>query len=266
MIRLPTPFGLDLHVRPAGVGDRIVAWIFDALIGIAYALAVYGLLFETLLGDVAGGVGGALKGAGMVLFAAPLVFYHLVCEVFFDGQSIGKRARDIRVVTLDGGAPSLGSYVMRWLFRPLDVSVYGAVAITSIAVTARGQRLGDLAASTTVVKRAPAPTLDKTSYQPVPADYVVRYPGAERLNDRDVETVKAVLSRLRAEGRSSETTRLARRARKAVQRAARIGQVDEPDEPFLRRVVLDYNALLDRYDVAIESQSARGTSRVPASR
>jgi uncharacterized RDD family membrane protein YckC len=264
MIRLPTPFGLDLDVRPAGVGDRIVAWIFDALIGTAYVLLVFGLFIGVLLGDVLGD--GAVLTAAYVIAVAPLAFYHLVCEVYFDGQSIGKRMRDIRVVTLDGGAPTLGGYVMRWLFRPLDISIYGAVAITSIAVTARGQRLGDLAAGTTVVKRAASPTLDKTSYQPVPADYVVRYPGAERLTDRDVETVKAVLSRLRAEGRSTETARLARRARKAVQRAARIGQVDEPDEPFLRRVVLDYNALLDRYDVAIESQAVRGTSRVPSRR
>ena len=259
MLRLPTPFSLDLHVEPAGLGERIIAYLLDALVVGAYAIVC--LLAVGIVSDVLNdGVGGVLA----VILLAPVLFYHLLCEVFLDGQSIGKRARGIRVVGVDGAAPSLGSYVLRWLFRMIDMPMYGAVAIVAIATTERSQRLGDLAAGTTVVKRAPKPDLDRTPYAPVPPDYAVRYPGAERLTDRDVETVKAVLTRMAAEGQTPETATLGRRARKAVQRAARIGQVDEPDELFLRRVVTDYNALLDRYDVPIESQSSSRTSRVPA--
>ena len=246
-------------MEPAGLGERIIAYLLDGVIVAAYVLSC--LLIVGLVSDA---LGEWAAGALAVVLLAPAVFYHLACEVLFDGQSIGKRARGIRVMGLDGSAPSLGSYVLRWLFRLLDMPFYGAVAIVAIATTGRSQRLGDVAAGTTVVKRAPAPVLDRTPYQPVPPDYAVRYPGAERLTDRDVETVKAVLARLQAEGATPDTARLARRAQKAVQRAGRIGQVDEPAEPFLRRVVLDYNALLDRYDVPLESQSSRRSTREPA--
>ena len=259
MLPLPTPFALDLRVEPAGLGERIIAYLLDALVVGAYV--VVALL---VVGMVSDAVGSEAATVLAVLLFAPVLFYHLLCEVFFDGQSVGKRARGIRVIGVDGAAPSLGSYVLRWLFRLIDIPFYGAVAIIAIATTERSQRLGDLAARTTVVKRAPKPDLDRTPYAPVPAGYAVRYPGAERLTDRDVETVKAVLMRMAAEGRTPETAQLARRARKAVQRAARIGQVDEHDELFLRRVVTDYNALLDRYDVPIESQSSRRITRVPA--
>ena len=264
MLRLPTPFALDLHVEPAGLGERIIAYLLDGLIVGAYMLGMYGLVFGVVLSGLGGPVAGIVLGTLMVVAAIPVVFYHLLCEIFLDGQSIGKRARGIRVISVDGAAPSLGSYVLRWLFRIVDMPLYGAVAIVSIASTERSQRLGDLAAGTTVVKRAPAPDLDRTPYAPLPPGYAVRYPGAERLTDRDVETVKAVLARFRAEGRTPDTARLGARARKAVQRAAHIGPVQEHDEPFLQRVVMDYNALLDRYDVPIESQSARRTTREPA--
>ncbi|WP_409024770.1 hypothetical protein [Flectobacillus sp. BAB-3569] len=30
---------------------------------------------------------------------------------------MGKRARNIKVIKLDGSAPTIGAYILRWIFR-----------------------------------------------------------------------------------------------------------------------------------------------------
>lgn len=41
-----------------------------------------------------------------------------------DGKSVGKNVMKVKVVRIDGGQPTLGQYLLRWLIRPLD-SLYG---------------------------------------------------------------------------------------------------------------------------------------------
>jgi len=50
--------------------------------------------------------------------------------------------------------PSFGAYVIRWLLRPIDILITtGFVGFVSIIVTQHGQRVGDVAARTTVVRQ-----------------------------------------------------------------------------------------------------------------
>src|SRR5690606_34920667 len=86
-----------------------------------------------------------------ILFYLPVIFYHLLCEVFMDGQTFGKKAIDIKVVKLDGSQPSVGSYFLRWLLQIVDLPFFGAIGIITILVNGKGQRVGDLAAGTTVI-------------------------------------------------------------------------------------------------------------------
>eukprot|EP01037_Dinobryon_pediforme_P008638 gene8638-8730_t len=53
----------------------------------------------------------------------------------------------IRVISLDGNRPRFSQYLLRWLFRIVDFSVTSWLCGTlSIALTDKGQRLGDLVA------------------------------------------------------------------------------------------------------------------------
>lgn len=229
-VRVHTAQNVSLEYEVASLGDRIVAAILDNLILGAWVI-VCALVFTAL----------KLKGdAAMfmlgLLAVVPYVFYHLACEVFFNGQSLGKRARDIRVMRLDGTAPSAGDYLLRWLLRIIDTGLFGGmVAVITIAANGRGQRLGDLAAGTTVVKVRPqatsplAPGLSPIAgYQPV-------FPQAALLADHDVALIRQVAQQASARGNYEVLNEVANKVKEITGI-----RTDLQDGPFLQTVLRDH--------------------------
>jgi len=153
--RIATPDSVELEFRLAGPGSRLLALAIDtaitgALTGVLIVLAVvagYSL-------DV--GEGRSTWASGLLVLAFFLVRwgYFIFFELLLRGQTPGKRALGIRVVR-DGGLP-LGARqaIIRNLLRVVDalpppLCIVGAV---SILASHTGQRLGDLAAGTLVVR------------------------------------------------------------------------------------------------------------------
>ena len=52
-----------------------------------------------------------------VILYLPFFFYDFLCEIFLNGQSIGKKILKIKVVKIDGTQPGLGSYFLRWIYK-----------------------------------------------------------------------------------------------------------------------------------------------------
>ncbi|MBF9220077.1 RDD family protein [Hymenobacter ruricola] len=230
-IRVQTAQNVSLEYEVASLGDRIVAAILDNLILGAW-VAAWVILFAVL--EFKSSAAMVVLGA---LAAVPYVFYHLACEVFFNGQSIGKKARDIRVMRLDGTAPSLGDYLLRWLLRIIDTGFFGGlVAILTIAANGRGQRLGDIAAGTSVVKVRPqatsplAPGLSSLAdaYQPV-------FPQAALLADHDVALVRQLANQAVARNNYELLNEIANKVKSLTGI-----QTDLPDGPFLQTVLRDH--------------------------
>ena len=229
-VRVHTAQNVSLEYEVASLGDRIVAAILDNLILGAWAIACV-LVFSAL--GMKDGVAVTVMG---LLIGVPYVFYHLVCEVFFNGQGIGKKARDIRVMRLDGTAPSVGDYLLRWLLRIVDTGLFGGlVANITIAANGRGQRLGDLAAGTTVVKTRPqatsplAPGLSPiVGYQPV-------FPQAALLADHDVALVRQLVQQASARGNYEVLNEVANKVKEITGI-----RTDLQDGPFLQTVLRDH--------------------------
>ena len=153
-----------------------------------------------------------------------------------------------RVARLDGAQPTLGQYVLRWLLRLVDISASsGVVALISVAVTKHSQRLGDLAAGTTVVRQRRRLELENVLYPQIPDAYEPVFPEAERLTDAEIRTVRAVIARLHISKRDRRSTALAQRAKRAVERRLDLEVAQMPPEAFLRTVVRDHVARLDRF-------------------
>jgi hypothetical protein len=127
------------------------------------------------------------------ILGVPYLFYDLVSEIAMDGQTIGKKARNVKVVKLDGTQPTIGSYLLRWLLRPIDFFFSGAVAILVISINGKGQRLGDMAAGTSVVSLNRQVGLTETMLPPVQENYQPVYPQVVSLTDRDVALIKEAL-------------------------------------------------------------------------
>ncbi|WP_266205972.1 RDD family protein [Pontibacter kalidii] len=227
-IKIRTTQHVEVEYPLASVGDRIVAHIIDMvvmgvwLIGWAAFFAATGL------------DGGAILG---FLIMVPMVFYHLLCEIFLNGQSVGKKARDLKVVKLSGGAPSLGDYLLRWLFRLVDTAAsQGFVALITIAASNKGQRLGDMAAGTCVI-RTRAVRKRESAMVTTEEGYQVRFPEVHLLTDQDVAIIRKLLYKAQKYNNYELLEKMALRVREIT--GIQPGELSEWD--FLQTVVKDYH-------------------------
>lgn len=229
-LHIDTAQNVRLEYEVASVGERLLAVFIDFVILAGYSFAM------SLVTD-------ALDLDGMVpfflLFLLPWTFYHLACEQFMDGQSIGKRLRRIKVVRRDGREPGIGAYLLRWVLRPVD-SFYG-IGIVVILVNGKGQRLGDLAAGTTVVGLKQRVRLEETLLVNVAPDHVVRFPRASDLSDGQARFIKDVLQRTAGPERVRIISELAYKVRTTIGVDGAMG-----DEEFLRAVIADHTFLTGR--------------------
>jgi uncharacterized RDD family membrane protein YckC len=68
------------------------------------------------------------------------------------GQTLGKKLVGIRVVSDRGGAASAGQVLIRTALRIVDGFAFYLVGFITALVSKKNQRVGDMAASTRVVK------------------------------------------------------------------------------------------------------------------
>jgi hypothetical protein len=131
----------------------------------------------------------------ILLFAVPYLFYSIAFEIFMNGQTPGKRAMNTQVVRLDGSPPTVGNYIIRWLFAMLEFQLFsGVIAILTILLGGKGQRLGDLVGGSSVIKLTPQEQVTGKSifvtaddaYQPTFSQVIV-------LQEKDVELIQQAL-------------------------------------------------------------------------
>ncbi|KAA3609923.1 MAG: RDD family protein [Calditrichaeota bacterium] len=187
-INIQTTQNIDLNYDLAGVGDRMIAILIDIAIQGGYLLSA--LILIGFLDDF----GIEASAAVMFILYSPIFFYEVVLESFYNGQTFGKRARNIRVIKLDGSEASMGSFIIRWIFRLIEISATGgSVALITLIISGKGQRLGDMAAGTTVVRIKKRIRLEDTILSQVDEDYKPVFGEAADLSDKDIETLKEVL-------------------------------------------------------------------------
>jgi uncharacterized RDD family membrane protein YckC len=145
-ITLSTPEGVTLQVTLAGVGSRFIAGTVDLVLQIALVLVL-------VLVASAGGSGGVLRIVLVLGSFAIWFFYPVAFELLAAGRTPGKRFTHLRVIR-DSGAPiDLAASAIRNLMRVLDGPLLLYLpSLISVAVTARNQRPGDLAAGTVVIR------------------------------------------------------------------------------------------------------------------
>lgn len=235
-IRVQTTQNITLEFELGSLGDRILGRLVDLLVLGAYVIAVVVIM-------VSGGRSGFDKVPWLwILLMLPVVGYDLFMEVFFDGQSLGKKAMEIRVVSLDGNRPGLGQFLIRWLFRLVDFTLTQSLcAVISVAASQQHQRLGDMVAGTAVIKTRIRTTMAETLYVPIPDHYEVRFPEAAHLKPRDIQLIKEVL-----QNHSHANNLLL--MHHAAEKIMEVLHIQSPMEPlvFLHTLIADYNYLCTR--------------------
>ncbi len=234
-IRIPTAQNVSLYLEPAGVGDRILANILDSLL--IFGLIIALIFFASFLNRFGLYDEVYVETLLSLIFFVPYLFYHLVSEIFLNGQSIGKRQMKIQIVRLDGTAPRLSNYFLRWLIRPVDIFFFGIVAIVTITINNQGQRLGDIAAGTTVIKLRPPLDLDKMlSYEFIDdKHYKPVHTEAQMLPEQEIELIKSLIRQKPSPQNTQELEKLAKAYRQELGISSKV-----PPYLFLKTLVKDF--------------------------
>lgn len=233
-VNIQTTQNVTIQYEIASIGDRIGAYLLDGLILIAYIILLIAIF--TNMPDFDG------SAAVNVLLMMPLLLYDFLMEFATDGQSIGKKVMNIKVVMLDGTQPGAGAYLLRWLLRLVDFTLCsGAVAVIAVAAGGKGQRIGDIAAGTCVVKLRDRVKLDSITIPDVQETYPPQYPQVVRLSDADAGVIRETL-------RTALEQKNAALLDALTAKVCGLLDVEKPHNPeeFLKTVLKDYTALTQR--------------------
>lgn len=183
-ISIHTAQNVNIAYQPAGLVNRIGATLIDfAFLGGIYILSFTLASLSPVLRNTT---------TAIILFIV-LLCYHFICEYFFHGRSLGKLTLHLRVVRLDGRKLSFWDCLLRWILRLVDISAsMGILAMLSIIVTSKMQRLGDLAAGTTVIQEKKNTDLKQVALFETPESYQPVFPQIAMLSDKDMAIVREV--------------------------------------------------------------------------
>lgn len=259
VIQIATPFNIDLEFEIAEFHKRLFAYLIDFTLLIFFFIGMKYFYY--------GGFGQASEdelkshvGIDILTISVPMLLYSLVSEVMMHGQTIGKKIMNIRVISLDGGEPELSQYIVRWMFKAFEwpfffgytiltrqslvvyiiiTCFFGIIVVIIIAISKKSQRLGDLAANTVVVNTKSVFSVEDTVFMEIQQNnYVVKFPEVLKLSDRDINTIKNVISMFYKNHNTETCGRVAIKVQEVLSIQTDMYSID-----FLEKLLADYNYL-----------------------
>lgn len=198
-LSINTTQNVTINFTAASIGHRLLAFGLDLLIMSAYLMSMYMVLFYSGVWAILQAMDGWSQMAVQSLVFLPVMFYSLLFETFFEGQSLGKKLVRIKVVKIEGYQASFGDYLIRWLFRIIDIVISsGVIGFISIIMNKKAQRLGDIAAGTSVITLRNTVTISSTILEEINDDYQPTFPLVIQLSDNDVRIIKENFIRAKA--------------------------------------------------------------------
>ena len=252
IVTIGTPFNIDLEFKIAGFGKRFLAWGIDIIIICVYFYMMLRFLYPVFEKNEAISI-----SAVIFVIIIPILLYQLMFELFFNGQTLGKKVAGIAVIDVEGREPTISQYLLRWVLCIGNLFVYivpfiiltnpGLMIILlvlylpdflSVVISAKSQRLGDFAAGTVVIDKRYRPDISETVYLQIEnEDYKPMFPQVMRLTDRDINGIKN-LTEVKKPGKDAEAY-----AKQVVAKIKTVLEIDSDMEPavFLNQLLQDYN-------------------------
>lgn len=207
----------------------MLAYLIDSFIILAYTILTLLLLISL---DVSFEDMWALY----LLLSLPAFLYYVLLETLMNGQTVGKGLMKIRVVKLDGSKPSFPSYFIRWVLRIIDVVLTsGGIAVLTILIKGTGQRVGDIAAGTTVITERKKIFLKDTLLRDLPDDYRPKFPQVTVFTDREMQTIKELYDSARRNGDHHVIVSLSEQIKKVTEIVTELKPME-----FVDVVIKDY--------------------------
>ncbi len=270
-IQIETTQNVLLDFQLGDVGERIGAGLIDILFIVMYCF-IAGITFSWIFSVSVFNSFSSSFVLYYLLFGLPILFYYPMFEFLWNGATPGKRVLKLKVLRVDGVKPTLGDFILRWVFRTLDVNGMFLFLIifinsmdknelTGLAVfsyifpipiigmsfmifTQNNQRLGDLVAKTVVVKTKKRASLEDTLLESLEKQYVPKIHNVLQLSDRDIRTIKEALDHYEKSNDDKHVTILAQKATQILN-----VKIKAKPDTLLRIILKDYNKLATEADV-----------------
>ncbi|OXA95801.1 RDD family protein [Flavobacterium hercynium] len=237
-LSINTTQNVKINFKAASVGERIGAYFIDLLIKIAYGVVVFMIFFSLNLEKLFDKLDQWSVMSVILFFYFPIMIYSITLESILEGQTIGKKVLKIKVVKIDGYQAGFGDYLMRWFFRLIDVTIFnGIVAIVIVIISKKGQRLGDMAAGTSVITLKNNINISHTIIEEIGSTYVPTYPLVIKLSDNDMRIIKETFQRAAKKNDYETIQKLVSK----IETVTGIKNQSGDSHDFIRVILKDYN-------------------------
>ena len=230
-LQINTTQNVKITFNSAGAGERLLAFIIDMAIKIGYMM-----ILSWTFGAFDNMDEWSQIGINTIL-SFPVMFYTLALESFLQGQTIGKRVMNIRVVKIDGYQASLSDYVVRWFFRVVDIYIFG-LGFFVMLFNKKTQRLGDMAAGTAVIGLKDSVNMNHTILENLRDNYKPTYPNVIKLSDNDARIIKDTFTSAKA---SKDYPTLIKLRSKIMEVIGLKTMKHKSDIEFIDVILKDYN-------------------------
>lgn len=184
-----------MELAPAGIGSRFLALALDTVIQAVLYVAI--ILLAAWLGPAirirwfSGTWAGA---AGLFLMFCIYWGYFAAFEIYWHGQTPGKRVAGIRVVKDTGRPISAIEGVGRNLMRAVDGQFLYLVGMVSVMLSRQNKRLGDYVAGTIVIHDKRTSEIKPDWSFDRPAESAV-HPELAKVTEQDLILIETFLHR-----------------------------------------------------------------------
>ncbi len=262
-VRIATGVNIDIEFTAPPFYRRLVAWVIDMVVLIFYIIVASKFLRWLNEANNWSNDDTVTMWAISLLLMLPFLLYHVVLEATMHGQSIGKKIMGIKVISENGGRPSISQLIIRWLIRTSDytlliiivlipyASIMGAQIYWGIAGaivlfivdlvlvnTRKQQRLGDILAHTVLINTKQKERISDTVFLEVADNYVPQFPQIMQLSDRDINALKGIIDT----AKKHNDYNMAYKAAGKIKTHLKIDTHLEPGQ-FLEVLLKDYNYL-----------------------
>jgi len=147
-LTIQTPEGVHFSLNLAGPVTRFLAWAID--FGVIMVASIFINRLVMIFGVISYDIASAVS---IVAYFILSIGYSIILEWFWQGRTLGKRLLRLRVMDVQGLRLRFNQIVIRNLLRFIDsIPAFYLVGGVACLVTAKAQRLGDVAANTIVVR------------------------------------------------------------------------------------------------------------------
>ena len=237
-LSITTTQNVTINFTAASVGSRIAGQLLDILVLVAYSVVMFYIVDLSGLKDYFVNMDGWSVGALMIILYSPVIFYTLILESLWEGQTIGKKIMKMKVIKIDGYQAGFGDYLIRWLFRLIEVLIgNGVIGLLAIIFNKRNQRMGDMAAGTAVITLKNNININHTILEDLNHDYIPTYPLVIKLSDNDARIIKETFE---IAVRTRDYGTLIKLREKIIS-VTGIKNQSGNDQDFIRTLLKDYN-------------------------